>query len=203
MPDCSLRRDPRPETGSTQGFGVQEAPCPRQAPSPPPQPQVLTRRRWGWVAAGAQPGTCCRRRVLGPVSAPLGRPQPSPWQGTGTPLLQEAGDRHGISAAAPDSNAHGASRSPQGIMSQSIPLCPQRCPGDGAAGERPPGGPQREGDGGGSGACHGQGERGWGALRVTCIELGAVDSSHHRVQLPACRQGGLVSWGGSPPCCTP
>lgn len=42
-----------------------------------------------------------------------------------------------------------------------------------------------------------QPQHGAEARGVTCIELGAVDSSHHRVQLPACRQGGVVSWGGA------
>lgn len=66
--------------------------CPR--PAVPPA-LVLTLRRWGWVAAAVRPGRCCRRHVLGPVSVPLGRPRPSPWRGTGTPLLQEGGDQGG------------------------------------------------------------------------------------------------------------
>uniref|UniRef100_A0A8C9F3R3 Cytosolic endo-beta-N-acetylglucosaminidase n=1 Tax=Pavo cristatus TaxID=9049 RepID=A0A8C9F3R3_PAVCR len=36
-----------------------------------------------------------------------------------------------------------------------------------------------------------------GATSFTCVELGAVDSSHHWVQLPACKQGRLMSWGGT------
>lgn len=161
MPDRSPRRDthpkvgpPNPELGSTPALGVQVAPGPRQAPW---QPRVLTRRRWGWGAAGAQPGTCCRRRVLGPVSAPLGRPQLSPWQGTGTPLLQEGGDKDGISAAAPDSTRLGP-RSHRGASQGRASACARSgAPGMGLPGNGPRGESDR-----GEGAVHAMG-RGRGA----------------------------------------
>lgn len=86
-------------------------------PAPAAPPGVLTRRRWGWGAAAVRHGRCCRRRVLGPVGAPLGRPRPFPWRGTGTPLLQEAGDTCGLSMAGP--------HTPTGQLWQSPPLYPQ------------------------------------------------------------------------------
>lgn len=85
----------------------------------PPPALVLTRHRWGWAAVGVQPGTCCRRRVLVPVGVPLGRPQLSPWQGMGTPLLQEGGDKDGIPAAASTCGHRSASRAGASICAHS------------------------------------------------------------------------------------
>lgn len=103
---------------------------------------------------------------------------------------------------------------------------PQACRGHG------PSGMLGRGDGAG-GAVHTgvqEGERGWGLLAaqssggvghgaepmfggdprqgrpqpdVTCVELGAVDRSHHRVQLPACGQGEPVRPGAPSLWCSP
>lgn len=204
------------EPGNADADGGRHAPCPGAAP---PAARVLTRRRWGWVAAAAQPGRCCRQRVLVPVSVPLGRPRLSPWRGTGTPLLQERGHKRGLSAAAPDGARPGPSQPPQGIPCQSLPLSPE------PAGDTAPQGRWGRGSGRGEAVHTGvrEGERGrglliaqssggaghgaeptfWGGdLRrgpprpdITCVELGAIDCSHHRVQLPACGQGEAVRPG--------
>lgn len=46
-------------------------------------------------------------------------------------------------------------------------------------------------------------QRGWSRGDVTCVELRAVDRSHHWVQLPACGQGEPVRPGASSPRCSP
>lgn len=199
---CGSRRGQQPRAGTEPVARqvLQELMRAQGDSADPGQPPVLTRRRWGWVAAAAQLGRCCRRRVLGPVGAPLGRPRPCPWRGTGTPLLQEAGNTRGLSTQPPPGScgrAHPGTLSLAGTWPR----------GDAGQGDRV-GVKDRE--------------RGWGLLtaqssgrhsteltfggnpqqvllqpHVTCVEFGAVDCSHHWVQLPACGQRELVRTGHS------
>lgn len=85
-PPAALERLPKPSG------------CPRPPTPPGPSPclptrapQVLTLRKLGWGAEGAQPETCYTRPGPGPVGAHPCRQRLCPWWGRGIPSLQERG----------------------------------------------------------------------------------------------------------------
>lgn len=186
----------RGRTGATQ-----QPTAPRPKAGCAPAAPVLTRRRWGWAVAAVQPGRCCRRRVLVPVDVPLGRPRPCPWQGTGTPLLQEGG---GTNVGAWLGPPQPALPPPPGLWGYWGMLVR----GDRARGAVHAGVQHGERGCGllaqqrGRTWCGAEirGDPQWGQPRpdITCVELRAVDCSHHRVQLPACGQGERVRPGHPP-----